>query len=136
MGDQQLVNSFLQWVSDQSGISNLERSVSAKYDLIFNPKEIIPKFNDELKALKIEITKKGTEYYQALEEQAQSDARLANVDLKTRLQFVGQRLLPEMQSAVRLLNEKYPGVLKYLTGNDAKSISKRIIKTNQNCSSR
>ncbi len=38
MADQQLINTFLQYVSDQSGISGLEREVSSKYDLLFNPK--------------------------------------------------------------------------------------------------
>ncbi len=72
------------------------------------------------------IAQRGNEYYAALTEQAKTDARLQNIDLKTRLEFIGQRLLPEMKAAVALLNQKYPGVLQYLTHNSARKLTTKL----------
>ena len=131
MADQQLINQFLNYVASESGISHLEKNANAKYELVFQPKEVIPKYIEELTNLKKAIALKGDEYFKALTEQSKSDPRLAALDLKTKLHFIGERLLPEMKASVDLLNAKYPHLLGFINGSSARKIAKHVAKSDE-----
>jgi hypothetical protein len=119
---------FKRFIEDQTGISEVVKKINARYDLIFTPKEIIPKVQKELVALSAMIDQKRTAYLAELNKAADSDERLKNLDDKTKLTFVAQRLIPEINASASLIREKYPGAIEFLFGENLNTSRDTFIK--------
>ena len=74
---------------------------------------------------------KSDEYFKSLTDQAKFDPRLAAFNLKTKLNFIEERLLPEMKAFVVLLNAKYPHLFSFINGSSVRKIVKHVTKSDK-----
>lgn len=124
------VQELISALENDTGINNVARNLQAKFDLIFEPKKIVPAFTKDFNELRQRIPTRVAEVVKELQEQEKTDDRLKNLELSQKNQFIYQRVKGEIEQGAVLINEKYPGVIAFLNGAQGKpsNIKKKLLQ--------
>lgn len=119
---------ILQNVEDLTGVTNISRLLSARYDLIFKPEVVLPQVQAEIFALKELIKTRFAVIAKELMDLAKSDERLAALSEDDKFAYVQNRLVPEINASAQLIRQKYPGAVEFLMGEDLNKASKKFVE--------